>query len=46
MIVDLVFIAAAVIVLIAIYKLKFSTESLQQKIEEATQKVQQTELKK
>ena len=32
MIVDLLFIAAAIVVLIAIYKIKFSKESLQKEI--------------
>ena len=41
MIVDLFFIAAAVIVLIAIYKLKFSKENIQKEIQEATLKEQE-----
>ena len=44
MIVDLLFIAAAVAVLIAIYKIKFSKENLQKEIHEATKKVQEKEI--
>lgn len=41
MLVDLLFIAAAIAVLIAIYKIKFSRESLSKEIDEQTRKVQQ-----
>lgn len=40
MLVDLIFIVAAIAVLIAIYKLKFSNENIQREIQEATQKEQ------
>jgi hypothetical protein len=46
MIVDLLFIAAAIGVLIAIYKIKFSKENLQKEIQQATKKVEENELKK
>ena len=38
MIVDLFFIVAAIVVLITIYKLKFSKENLHKEIKEATKK--------
>lgn len=41
MLVDLLFIAAAVVVLIAIYKLKFSQESIKRNIRQATQQEEQ-----
>ena len=41
MIVDLLFIVAAVAVLIAIYKLKFSPQKINQEIKKATREVEQ-----